>query len=192
MSEIRKCTECGYLQLKKRDSAERVTADRDYRDNGTIPSKNKTYVYDTSPVCFRGIPIEDECKANDRLSGHSIASRDRPCNKFDLWRPELTAEEHSKLEQNELTAEIARKRHNDTVEIARENARISSERNKIAALGILVSALVAIAIAVISNRSANDRPAVAPIPVLSAPVQDSERPSAAPPPTDNPPPSSAP
>ncbi len=89
-----KCVDCGYLQLRNRNSDERVGASPEYRNAGAMPRSGNYDVYDSAPLCWKGVDLSSETEGTDRTEGHAVAAKLRPCNLFTPWQPSLSPKEH--------------------------------------------------------------------------------------------------
>jgi len=196
-----RCIDCGYLQLKRINSIDRDSADSDYRRDGTISSKGVHGTHDSSPRCYKGVPVEDECKPNDRASGFSVASKDRKCKPFFELQPGRTAERHDEMELLRDVQRMNREAADDAKILAdrrhQESLDAATGSNKIALAAAVISGILFAynvwrdAISV-KKESPTHFQSAEPTPSLIEPVQDSAPPSAALTPSDAPFPSSEP
>lgn len=97
-----KCSECGFLCVRKWDTRELAEAEHDYRKRADVPSQGEFNIYEQRPLCFALVcDLHDEC---DSESGNSeqakalrVISRERDCDRFTQWHHGFTAKEHQQM-----------------------------------------------------------------------------------------------
>lgn len=143
-----RCTDCAFLMLNKRNSIERETVGRDYRENGTIPSSGGYYVYDVKPACHKGLEIGPFDQPDNLKACYDVVKQDRTCQSFVLWKPGLSAKEHddmiTRAEMDARELKLKQEMHQETLLVAKQN----SIRSALIAAGVsltvaLIHALIA-------------------------------------------------
>ena len=149
--DLHKCTECGFMKLRRKGSMQYDLADQQYRDDGTLPRSDTPIggdfmIHEPMPACHKGVNIGKDFnnEASDKYAeGHRVVSKPRPCKVFEQFQPNKTAEQHEEMLQakeiqrlNDEAARkaeiIAEKRHEESMAIARESNRISRDAKETA------------------------------------------------------------
>ncbi len=99
-----KCTECGYLALRNKESRSLVEAEYDYRKKEFDPtiSPHGISQYEDLPLCFaQSYDINAEITNSQDTSNykdiHNIINKERECTKFTKWTQGFTPKEHMEM-----------------------------------------------------------------------------------------------
>ena len=110
MAEKHKCSECGYLAIRKADTTELHEADSDVRDRGQVITD-----FRKRPLCLvRAYDLPKEIKAEQSISGTDkrvleVINRERECAEFTEWKQGFTPKEHAEMWMREYEKRMQRR-----------------------------------------------------------------------------------
>ena len=164
-----KCSECGFLALRKWGNSQLVEAIKDYRESGQKPLPIYYRDVDSCPICFvmaYDLVSEVEESAKQRLPNESgdwsgynkiVIQKDRECppdNKsfgFTEYQQGFTPKEHREMLDRKAMLEwqAAREREDKGF---RERERISNKRYRIIELVLVVITIIVVIVAAFIER----------------------------------------
>jgi hypothetical protein len=93
MDDVR-CSDCGFLAVRVRDTLTLISADQQLREQGRMPSGDQV---EGTPICVRAVAIRSEIKDVNSDAILAVVSKQRPCDHFTQLVAGLSPQEHVHL-----------------------------------------------------------------------------------------------
>lgn len=110
-----KCTDCGYLAFRHKDTRNLTEAEQEFRDTGELTRDlNRRYVYDIFPICFKlAANFRKEVPQMTEENLFSVLNEDRECACFIKWQQGFSPREHEEMIQQRAMLEWQREREEE-------------------------------------------------------------------------------
>lgn len=112
---MRKCSECGFLAVRRLKDLVIEEASDLFRENATIQSHGNVNLHDEYPVCFMRV-ISFRKIIDQKTSRPEVAAEiktERPCDEFTEWIQGSSPKEHAEMIQQKALLDYQRQREQD-------------------------------------------------------------------------------